>query len=302
MHRRLHLTVRSRKQTSPTVMREAERAARALAAKWPEVKVLTPADSLRLLVEDQASEPAQDVLETFRHLAAQVGLQYQHYGLVIWDPEDFEEADFVSCVGVSLDGTPGGPFVVNEDEALRPAPPDPRCGHAHPTARTQQADLCVREDALTGPGDLEGGRRPAPPDGWDAVTLVTGGLVVSNRFLETLEREGVTGYQTRPVISAATHTPSERIAQLLPDRIICVPCPRHTASSPPGPCPYCGIQQGELEGREFLPRSHVDGASLFVSDPFPLGTIAFSKSLLRALERDGIRTLVPIVPFFLCKD
>ncbi|MBX5484629.1 MAG: hypothetical protein IRZ16_22625 [Myxococcaceae bacterium] len=302
MHRRLHLTARSRKQTSPTAFAEAERAARALAAKWPEVQLLNPGGMVRIIVEDMSSEAAKDVLETFRHLAAHVGLEYQHYGVVLWDPEDFAQADFVACVGVSLDGTPDGPFVVNEKEALRPAPPDPRCGHALPMARIQEADLRVREAALLGPGDLAESRQPAPPGGWDAVTLVTGGLVVSTRFLAVLKREGATGYHTRPVIAAETGSPSARAVQLLPDRIVCVPCPGHTEASPPGPCPFCGIQRGQLEGREFRPRSQVDGVSLFVADPFPLGMIAFSRSLLTALEREGIRTLAPIVPLLVCDD
>lgn len=274
-------------------------------AVWDELKRLADAwsaergpafdaslDFMRIALFDEASKPALDELVArLDELKRTRGAAYRTAWRTVLEDEDYAKADFLGLLGADLDVE----LVTNEEAALAPGEPCPRCG-AQDTAQT--APFAIDERVLDH-GTLDG--RPPGRGGWDVVNLPNGHALVSSRVVSLLEENGVRGYQLLEVTDAATGRPSARAKQLLAVRAVLEPCMEHSRVEGDPFCPVCGTAYGVLDGYFRVRSDRVDGVDV-VSRHRGRGAMLYvARRVFDLLRGAGLNGLVRNDALFVCR-
>lgn len=252
---------------------------------WAGDATITPIGEV-MWMADTSSAAVADALA---HAVLAVGAQPLRSSRTVYDDEDYAAADHVGVTGIDLPFDP--PFVRNEAEAYRVGPPCPRCGHHDPFNVTVVEPPRIDEAMLDAPAP--DGSQPGP-QGWEAVNLPDGGLMLSTRLVTALRDAGVRGLVIEEVLDARGAT-SARMAALRATVAVPTPCPRHTRIEGAPFCPACGAANGDLDGYYWMPRSVVGNAEIVSRHPHRAAMLYVSPRAYAILgEVPGIRRGDPV--------
>lgn len=224
---------------------------------WAGDATITPIGEIMWLADTSSAA----VADALAHDVVEVGAQPLRSSRTVYDDEDYAAADLVGVTGIDLSLDP--PFVRNAAKAYRADPPCPRCGHHDPFDVTVVKPPRIDEAMLDAPAP--DGSQPGP-QGWEAVNLPNGGLLLSTRLVTALRDAGIRGLAIEEVLDVRGAT-SARMAALRAPVAVLTPCPRHARVEGAPSCPACGAAHGDLDGYFWMPRSVVGNAEIVSRHP-----------------------------------
>lgn len=208
-------------------------------------------------------------------------------------PQDFEQAPYVAIVG----NTYPSEFVVNEQEAIGKPERCTYCKRLDPQSGPLLDTLIIDESFLDTQVD------PSPdytPPGLDLINLQNGALLVSKKIVQLLGSMKVQGYELIPVISKATHEPSERLFLIRANKAILKPCEIHTPTTEEGICPLCGRILGGVLGNYYVRKEWLGLDQVFSRHPLKFAAIYVSNDLYHAMKTLGVKGLLPAFGIYEC--
>ncbi len=198
------------------------------------------------------------------------------------EPEDFAAADLAAVFGAPQ----AADVVSNAHEVLAPTGPCPRCGLQDAFDVVQTGPLALRSDEVVG----------------DMVNLPGGGLAVSQRVLDALSGIGGTGWRLHPLLDAGSGDVLAGWGQLVADRVVLLPCARHTTLLGAPWCPTCGRAHGTVEGLTWFPRTRAGGVDVLSRHPGGHAMLHLSRRAVDAVAEAGAQGMVPADLVMLCDD
>ena len=253
----------------------------AFAAEWNKretPKLSKVMDFLWTIKFPDRSDPAYSRFT--RAIDAIGGVKYHVTSETIFD---YPAMDFVEILGISLEGFKK-PFIVNEAEALGQPEPCGSCGWSDMFSRPQRSPFEINEELLDR-ALPEGGDKPK--GGWDCVNLPNGHKLVSQRIVDLLRNERVSGYEIVPVLAGGTCKKSSRMVQLLAKRSI-LPLGPHA-------CPACGATLPSApEELDFcVKKVDLGHDEVFSQHPGRGAMLYFSQRVYRSLSAGRFNGIVP---------
>ena len=229
-----------------------------------------------------------DLIEILKNLQNDKGVKYHEAIQKEYDEADYNTADFIHILGITLDGQKD-PFVLNEEEAFLPERPCITCGYTDIFSKTQIHPLIVNEALLKSP--IDGFVKPGNED-WDLINVYGGRLLVSGRIIALLMNNHGRGFVTRKVLKPDGVTFSDRVFQLEAEKQILIPSYQVKQPNKIFFCEVCGAATKETDQEFNVDENWIKDLDFFSRHPNNSSLIHVSGRIYRLLREDGVNGMV----------